>query len=42
VDDTEDGMFWTDINTYLNNFASTSINYDAFNWAESKFLMIDD
>ena len=42
VDDSKDGLFWTDIDTYLANFGATSINYDAWGWAESKFLMIDD
>ena len=42
VVDSEDGLFWTDIDTYLANFEYTSINYDARGWAESKFLMIDD
>ena len=42
VDDTKDGLFWTDIDTYLNNFSHTSINFDSFDWAESRFLKIDD
>ena len=42
VDNTADGIFWTDFDTYKTNFSSTSINYDPENWAQAKFLMIDD
>ena len=42
VVDEYDGLFWIDIDTYLENFRKTNINYDPYGWAESKFLMIDD
>ena len=42
VVDNNDGLFWTDIDTYIDNFAETTISYDATNWSTSKFLKIND
>lgn len=42
VVDYRDGIFWTDIDTYVQNFKYTKVSYNADGWASSKFLKIDD
>ena len=37
-----DGIYFTDIESYVNLFSETSINIDVEQWASAKFLKLDD
>lgn len=38
----DDGIFWTDIETYKRHFSETYINFNVDEWASDKFLKIND
>ena len=40
--DKDDGIFFTDIDTYVDFFSETYINIDVEDWASAKFMKLDD
>ena len=42
IKDENDGVFFTDIDTYLSQFSETWISFDVSNWASARFLKLDD
>ena len=40
--DKNDGIFFTDIETYVMSFSETLINIDVEDWATTKFMKLDD
>jgi len=41
-EDNNEGIFYTDIETYIKCFSETWVSYNVENWSSAKFLKLDD